>query len=80
MSNSNNTDDCMAATASGSPDEFPPLKNRLQQVLNGGNLDAQRALIKGIATELGTDILDCAAALVYLTQETAVKEMRRDGS
>jgi len=37
--------------------------------------DAQRSLIKGIATELGVDILDCAAALVYLTQETAAIEI-----
>lgn len=62
----------MTATAPGSPDAFPPLKKLLQQILNGGNLDAQRALIKSIATELGVDILDCAAALIYLTQETAV--------
>lgn len=45
------------------------LKKLLHQVLNGENLDAQRILIKDIATELGIDILDCAAALVYLTQE-----------
>jgi len=72
MSNSNNTDDCIVAPVS--LEASSQLKNLLQQVLNGGNLDAQRALIKGIATELGTDILNCAAALVYLTQETAAKE------
>jgi len=58
MSNSNSTDDYREQ-----------LKNILHQILNGENLDAQRILIKGIATELGIDILDCAAALVYLTQE-----------
>ena len=45
-----------------------PLKNRLQQILNIENLDAQRTLISAIATELGVDSLTCAAALVHLTQ------------
>ena len=47
------------------------LKFLLQKIVSCENLDAQRSLIKSIATELGVDILDCAAALVYLTQETA---------
>jgi hypothetical protein len=47
------------------------LKLLLQKIVNCEHLDAQRILIKSIATELGIDILDCAAALVYLTQETA---------
>jgi len=45
-----------------------PLKNRIQQILNSENLDAQRALIGSIAAELAIDSLTCAAALVYLTQ------------
>jgi len=45
-----------------------PLKNRIQQILNSENLDAQRALISTIAAELGIDSLTCAAALTYLTQ------------
>jgi len=47
-----------------------PLKNRLQQILNNENLDAQLELIGAITTELGIDSLTCAAALVYLTQTT----------
>ena len=50
------------------------MKSLLHQIVNGENLDAQRILIKDIATELGIEILDCAAALVYLTQEaTAIQ-------
>ena len=45
-----------------------PLKNRLQQILNNENLEAQHALISAIATELGVTPLTCAAALLYLTQ------------
>ena len=47
------------------------LKFLLQKIVNCEHLDTQRILIKSIATELGIDILDCAAALVYLAQETA---------
>lgn len=43
-----------------------PLKKRLQQVLNSRNLEAHRNLIRAIAAELEADILDCAAALLYL--------------
>jgi len=32
-------------------------------------LDKQRGLISEVAAELGTDILQCAAALLYLTQQ-----------
>jgi hypothetical protein len=45
-----------------------PLKNRIEQILISENLDARRALISAIATELGIDNLTCAAALTYLTQ------------
>ncbi len=45
-----------------------PLTARLQQILQGENLDAQRAMISDIAAELGVDDLECAAALLYLNQ------------
>ena len=45
-----------------------PLKNRIQQILNSENLDAQRDLVRSLAAELEIDSLTCAAALVYLTQ------------
>jgi len=45
-----------------------PLKNRLQQVLQNENLDNQRAQINELAAELGADVLECAAALLYLNQ------------
>jgi hypothetical protein len=44
------------------------LKNRIKQILNSEDLDAQRELISSIATELEIDSLTCAAALLYLTQ------------
>ncbi|MDD1628659.1 MAG: DbpA RNA binding domain-containing protein [Methylococcaceae bacterium] len=45
-----------------------PLKNRLQQIINNENLESQRKFVSTLATELKTDSLTCAAALVYLTQ------------
>jgi hypothetical protein len=50
-----------------------PLKNRLQQILNSENLEPYRALISAMAAELDADILDCAAALVYLNQPEAAR-------
>jgi hypothetical protein len=50
-----------------------PLKNRLQQILNSENLEPYRALLSVIAAELDADILDCAAALVYLNQPEAAR-------
>lgn len=44
------------------------LKSRLQPILGSERLDAQRMLISAIAAELGVDILECAAALVYLAE------------
>jgi hypothetical protein len=49
------------------------LKNRLQQILNSENLEPYRALLSVIAAELDADILDCAAALVYLNQPEAAR-------
>lgn len=43
-------------------------KKRLQKVLDGENLQQQRDLIRRIADELEVDLLDCAAALVYISQ------------
>jgi hypothetical protein len=45
------------------------LINRLQQALSGVNLDAQRLHVKTISTELGVELLDLAAALVYLQHQ-----------
>ena len=44
------------------------MKNRIKQILNSENLDAQRELISSIASELEIDSLTCAAALIFLTQ------------
>lgn len=45
------------------------LKNRLQQILASENLDTQRVLLKTMAAELGTELLDLAAALMYLNDQ-----------
>ncbi|MGZ8185647.1 MAG: DbpA RNA binding domain-containing protein [Methylobacter sp.] len=46
------------------------LKNLLQPILQRQSIDTERTLVKELAAELQTDILDCAAALlVYLNQE-----------
>lgn len=45
-----------------------PLINKLQQVFQNENLDVQRAMVKELASELGADFLECAAALLYLNQ------------
>jgi len=47
-----------------------PLKNRILEILNKRNLDAQRALISTVIAELGIDSLTCAAALAYLTTQS----------
>jgi hypothetical protein len=44
------------------------LKNQLQQILTQQNLEAEREIIRSLATELLIDDLTCAAALVYLTK------------
>ncbi len=43
-------------------------KKRLQKTLAAENLQQQRELIQRIVSELNVDLLDCAAALVYLSQ------------
>jgi DbpA RNA binding domain len=42
------------------------LKNQLQQILSSTNLEANRALIRTLCTELDIDSLTCAAALLTL--------------
>lgn len=58
-----------AAGAGINKDEF--LKNSLQQILASESLESQRQLVSSIAAELAVDMLDCAAALVYLLQVDA---------
>lgn len=48
-----------------------PLKDRLQQILAGENMDAQRNLITTLARELKIDSLSCASALLYLLETSA---------
>lgn len=50
------------------PAEEEPLKARLQQILRGENLRSQHALLSALATDMSIDILDCAAALLYIVQ------------
>ncbi len=42
------------------------MKNQLQQILSSTNLDANRALIRTLCTELDIDSLTCAAAILSL--------------
>lgn len=42
------------------------MKTQLQQILSGTNLEANRALIQTLCTELGIDSLTCAAAILTL--------------
>lgn len=50
------------------PVKTEPLKNRLRQILGSENLESYRTLIRAMAVELNADILDCAAALAYMSQ------------
>lgn len=45
------------------------LKTSLQRILDGENLENQRALTKYFVTKLGVDFLDFSAALLYLYQQ-----------
>jgi hypothetical protein len=45
-----------------------PLEECLQQVVRERNLASQRELIRSIAARLNVNLLDCAAALLYLRQ------------
>lgn len=44
------------------------LKKKLQKVLDGENLQQQRDLIERMTSELNLNMLDCAAALLYINQ------------
>lgn len=44
------------------------LEQQLRQIIKQTNLNAQRALIKALSAQLGVSVLDCAAALLQLTQ------------
>lgn len=47
---------------------------QLQQVLDNEDLVNQRVLIQELAADLGTDVLNCAAALLYLQQNPAPEQ------
>jgi hypothetical protein len=51
-----------------------PLKSQLDKIIKGQNLSSERALVNAIVVELGIDLLECAAALVYLNQANASKD------
>ncbi|WP_031435534.1 DbpA RNA binding domain-containing protein [Methylomarinum vadi] len=55
-------------------------KKRLQKVLCSENLQQQRDLIQRIAAELKLDMLDCAAALVYLSQPNLYQSVKKTHS
>lgn len=55
------------------------LKRRLEKVLRTEELDLQRELVKKISTELNVGILDCAAALVSLSQPNFYHAERQHG-
>ena len=48
------------------------LKSRLRQLLDAMPLNAQQYAIRIIADELNTDVLTCAAALLYLVQTNKI--------
>lgn len=53
------------------------LKNRLKQIIREQNLITERALVNTLAAELQINVLDCAAALIYLNQaDSASKDQQ----
>lgn len=50
------------------PRKLEKLKNRLQHVLNQQNLQAHRTVIEQISSEMMTNPIDCAAALLFISQ------------
>lgn len=64
MKRMNNSDPALAATLSTAEG----LTERLQQLLATESLASQRAFIAATAINLNTDVLSCAAALLYLLQ------------
>lgn len=49
-------------------DKANALEKRLEQIIGEQNLASQRDLIQGMAARLDASLLDCAAALLYLSQ------------
>lgn len=62
-----------AFTLDAQNDEEKSLKDQVQEVVASQNLESQRLLINAIAAELKITVLDCAAALVYLSEGKPVK-------
>lgn len=50
------------------PRKLEKLKKRLQHVLKQENLDAHRAVLQQIGSDMMVAPLDCAAALLYISQ------------
>ncbi len=50
------------------PGKLDKLHQRLQRIVSHENLDLHRTLIQQTSSQLGIDLLDCAAALLYLNQ------------
>ena len=50
------------------PRKLEKLKNRLQHVLNQQNLQAHRTVIEQISSEMMINPIDCAAALLFISQ------------
>jgi len=50
------------------------LKSQLEQIIQSRNLAAERAQVDNLAAELGVNVLDCAAALLYLIQADATSQ------
>lgn len=50
------------------PRKLEKLKKRLQHALNQQNLQAHRAVIQQLSGEMAIDAIDCAAALLFISQ------------
>jgi hypothetical protein len=59
-----------AVTLNSQNDQEKLLKDQLRGVFASQNLEDQRRLIEVIAAELKITVLDCAAALVYLDEDS----------
>lgn len=51
-------------------------KKRLQRIISSEDLSLQRQLVQRMATECDVDLLDCAAALVYISQPHLFSEAK----
>lgn len=50
------------------PRKLEKLNKRLQNVLKQANIESHRAVIQRISADLNIDLIDCAAALLYISQ------------